>query len=112
MTAYRRRGEGYASVIDKALRRAAQKAEWIAAATGTRLVVYEKGSIKRLAPQTNLESANILRKIRKEFPGRYPGYPQLKAEKLPPARKNLGDQQRKEKSAVVAEKRAKYGSRY
>ena len=40
----------YASGIEKALRRATRQAELTAAATGTRLVIYEKGRITRVGP--------------------------------------------------------------
>ena len=46
----RERFEAYAAGIDKALRRAAKRAALTAAATGTRLIIYDKDRIKRLRP--------------------------------------------------------------
>ena len=48
-------GQEYAAGIDKALRRAARRAELTAAATGTRLVIYEKGRIRRVRPTSKLK---------------------------------------------------------
>jgi len=57
-------GEEYAEGIDNALRRASRNAELTAAATGTRLVVYEKGRIRRVRPTVKLRS---IRKILRDM---------------------------------------------
>jgi hypothetical protein len=57
-------GQGYAAGIDKALRRAAQQAELTAAATGTQLVIYENGKIRRVRPTVKLRS---IRKILRDM---------------------------------------------
>ena len=54
-------GREYTAGIDKALRRAAQRAELRAAATGTRLVIYEKGRIRRVRPTSKLSRLKNLR---------------------------------------------------
>ncbi len=64
MKVSRGRGEEYAEGIDKALRRAARNADLTAAATGTRLVVYEKGRIRRVRPTVKLRS---IRKILRDM---------------------------------------------
>jgi len=51
----------YAPGIEKALRRATRQAELTAAATGTRLVIYEKGRIKRVRPRAKLNSVQKMR---------------------------------------------------
>ena len=56
MKVSRERREEYAEGIDNALRRASRNAELTAAATGTRLVVYEKGRIGRVRPTVKLNS--------------------------------------------------------
>jgi hypothetical protein len=53
-----KKAEEYASGIGKALRRAARRAVFTAAATGTRLVIYEEGRIKRVRPANRLGTAN------------------------------------------------------
>jgi hypothetical protein len=50
MKIFKGRSPNYAAGIEKALRRAAQQAELTAAITGTRLIIYEKGRIRRLSP--------------------------------------------------------------
>ena len=42
--------ERYSAEIEKALHRSARRAELIAAATGTKLVIYEKGRVKHADP--------------------------------------------------------------
>jgi len=48
------KAEEYAAGIERALRRATRRAVNIAAMTGTRLVFYEKGQIKRVQPGNQL----------------------------------------------------------
>ena len=50
MKSSQERFEEYGAGIDKALRRAAKRAALTAAATGTRLIIYDKDRIKRLRP--------------------------------------------------------------
>ena len=50
MKSSQERFEEYAAGIDMALRRAAKRAALTAAATGTRLIIYENDRIKRLRP--------------------------------------------------------------
>jgi hypothetical protein len=64
MKVSRERREEYAEGIDNALRRASRNAELTAAATGTRLVVYEKGRINRVRPTVKLRS---IRKILRDM---------------------------------------------
>ena len=64
MKVSRERREEYAEGIDNALRRASRNAELKAAATGTRLVVYEKGRINRVRPTVKLRS---IRKILRDM---------------------------------------------
>ena len=75
----------YAAGIDKALRRAAKRAALTAAATGTRLIIYDKDRIKRLRS--------------------------LEVRALPRAGKNLEPPRPRQKQVAVAENRAKYGSK-
>jgi hypothetical protein len=85
MKSSRERFEEYAAGIDKALRRAAKRAALTAAATGTRLIIYEKDRIKRLRP--------------------------LEVRDLPRAGKNLEPPRARQKQVIIAENRTKYGSR-
>ena len=57
MKSSQERFEEYGAGIDKALRRAAKRAAQTAAATGTRLIIYDKDRIKRLRP---LEVRDVL----------------------------------------------------
>ena len=59
MKAFKERSPKYAAGIEKALRRAAQQAALTAAATGTRLVIYEKGRIRREPPPLKLETLRM-----------------------------------------------------
>ncbi|MEI9476179.1 MAG: hypothetical protein WCO26_06355, partial [Deltaproteobacteria bacterium] len=59
MKTFKERGQKYAAGIDKALRRAAQQAGLTAALTGTRLVIYEKGRIRRVLPQLKLRTQRM-----------------------------------------------------
>jgi hypothetical protein len=52
----KQKAEEYAAGIEKALRRAAKRAVNTAVMTGTRLVIYEKGQIKRVRPGSRLEA--------------------------------------------------------
>jgi hypothetical protein len=53
------RSQEYAEGIEKALRRAAQHAELTAAITGTRLIIYEEGRIRRLSPTLKLKAKRV-----------------------------------------------------
>jgi hypothetical protein len=61
-------GQEYAAGIDKALRRAGRRAELTAAATGTRLVIYEKGRIRRVRPPAKLNIVRMIRDLAKDLP--------------------------------------------
>jgi len=84
MKSSQERFEEYEEGIDKALRRAAKQAALTAAATGTRLIIYEKNRIKRLRP--------------------------LEVRDLPKAGKDLEPPRGRLRQVAVAENRAKYGS--
>jgi len=104
-------GKAYAARIDKALRRAAQRAEITAAATGTRLVIYEKGQIRRVRPPAKLNTVKMMREMQVELTRHSKDYSHLELKKLLQAQKNLAIQRAEGKHTAVAENRAKYGSR-
>ena len=56
MKTFKGRARKYVAGIEKALRRAAQQAELTAAITGTRLIIYEKGRIRRVSPTLKPET--------------------------------------------------------
>ncbi len=94
---------GYDVIIDKALRRAAQKARMNAAATGTRLIIYEKGHIRRLRPGTR---ADIFKNFQAAFPVGQDALKELQEPKI--AGKEFAFKEAKKKAVVIAEKREKY----
>ena len=67
--------ERYSAEIEKALHRSARRAELIAAATGTMLVIYEKGRIRHSNPRIKPESSKMIRDIQSELVRRGQGYP-------------------------------------
>ena len=67
--------ERYSAEIEKALHRSARRAELIAAATGTKLVIYEKGRIRHVNPRIKPESPKIIRDIQSELVRKGQGYP-------------------------------------
>ena len=103
MKALKEKGSEYAEGIDKALRRAAKQAELIAAATGTRLVIYEKGRIRRVRPklQPKTPRMKVMRGMGAELAGHSREYSQLNSEELRPGGKYN----------AVAEKGTRYGSK-
>ena len=103
MKTFKGRGQKYAAGIDKALRRAAQRAELTAAATGTRLVIYEKGRIRRVPPPLKLKTPRMkmMRGMRTELAMPSKEYSHL----------NLEELQAGEKYTAVAEKGTKHGSK-
>ena len=104
-------GQEYAAGIDKALRRAAQQAELTAAATGTQLVIYENGKIRRVRPEARLNTVKMMRDIGTELSRHFKDSANLELKQLQKVRKNLGVRRAEGKHTSVAEKRAKYGSR-
>ena len=104
-------GQEYAAGIDKALRRAAQKAERTAAATGTQLVIYEKGRIKRVRPEAKLNTVKMMQDMGTELSRHFKDSSNLELKQLQKVRKNLGVRRAEGEHTSVAEKRAKYGSR-
>jgi hypothetical protein len=101
----------YAPGIDKALRRATRQAELIAAATGTRLVIYEKGRITRVRPTSKMSPGKDLRDIKTKLAGHPKDFPRLKSKDLPPTQKSSEVRRAQGKHTAVAEERAKYRSR-
>ena len=103
MKTSKERGPEYAEGIDKALRRAAQHAELTAAATGTRLVIYEKGRIRRVRPPLKPKTLRmkVMRGMGAELAGHSREYSQLNSEELQAAGK----------CTTVAEKDTRYGSK-
>jgi len=104
-------GPEYAAGIDKALRRAARRAALTAAATGTRLVIYEKGRIRRVRPPAKLNTVKMMRDMRGKLPGGSKDHARMEVEGLPQVRNNLEAPRAAGKHAAVAEERAKYRSR-
>lgn len=111
MKVSRERREEYAEGIDKALRRAARNAELTAAATGTRLVIYEKGRIRRVRPPAKLNTVKMMRDMRTKLPMRSTDYSHLEVKELQQMRKNLEVRRAEGKHNAVTENREKYGSR-
>jgi len=104
----KRRTEKYTAGIDKALHRAAQQAAKTAAATGTRLVIYENGRIKRVQPRIILDTIETMHQggselsrqkqnNREEARGRF-------------RQSSLRPQRTRREPVAVSEKRTKYGS--
>ena len=100
----------YAPGIDKALRRATRQAELTAAATGTRLVIYEKGRITRVSPTPKMSLGKDLGDMRTKLAGHPKDFPRLKSKELPPTQKSSEVRRAQGKHTVVAEERAKYRS--
>ena len=93
----------YAAGIEKALRRAAQQAELTAAITGTRLIIYEKGRIRRLSPALKLKTKRVklMAGTRTEAAKHSREYKKLNSE----------ESQNGGKYTAVAEKETKYGAK-
>ena len=105
-------GQEYAAGIDKALRRAAQQAKLTAAATGTRLVVYEKGRIRRVRPTAKLSSIKkMLRDMRIGLARHPKDFLHVKLKELQLVRKNSKVRRAEGKHSAIAENREKYSSR-
>lgn len=108
MKVSKRRTEKYTAGIDKALHRAAQQAAKTAAATGTRLVIYENGRIKRVEPRIILDAIETMREggselSRQEHSDREEARGRIR-------RSSLRPQRTRREPAAVSEKRTKYGS--
>jgi len=103
--------ERYSAGIEKALYRSAKRAELIAAATGTKVIIYEKGRIRRLTPRINPSSSKLMRDIKSEIAGRDQGYPFLQNLKLKGIKNVSPSPRAVEKEKSVAENRTKYGAR-
>jgi hypothetical protein len=101
----------YAPGIDQALRRATRQAELTAAATGTRLVIYEEGRITRVRPTPKMSPGKDLRDMLAQLPGHPKGFSRLKSKELPPTQKSPEVRRAQGKHTAVAEERAKYRSR-
>jgi hypothetical protein len=103
MKMFKGSSQKYAAGIEKALRRAAQQAELTAAITGTRLIIYEKGRIKRLPPALKLKTLRmkVMAGTRREVARPSREYKNLNSE----------ESQTERKYTTVAEKDTKYGSK-
>jgi tRNA isopentenyl-2-thiomethyl-A-37 hydroxylase MiaE len=103
MKAFKGRAKRYATGIEKALRRAAQQAELTAAITGTRLIIYEKGRIRRLSPVLKLKTkrAKLMVSTRTEAARPFQEYKNLNSE----------ESQTRRKYTAIAEKDTKYGAK-
>jgi len=104
----KRRTEKYTAGIDKALHRAAQQAAKTAAATGTRLVIYENGRVKRVQPRIILDAIQTIHQggsglFRQEQSERKEARGRIK-------RSSLRSHRTMREPAAVSEKRTKYGS--
>ena len=111
MKALKGGGQEYAAGINKALRRAGLQAELTAAATGTRLVIYEKGRIRRVRPPAKLNIARMIRDMAKDLPMGSKDHSHMELEELPGVPKNLKVHRGERNHTGVAEKRAKYRSK-
>jgi hypothetical protein len=103
--------ERYSAGIDKALYRGAKRAELIAAATGTKVIVYEKGRIRRLTPRIDPSSSKFLRDIELDIAGRDQGYRFLQNIKLQRIKDASTSSQTVEKKKSVSDKRTRGGAR-
>jgi len=101
----------YAPGIDKALRRATRQAELIAAATGTRLIIYEKGRITRVRPTPKMSPGKDLRDMQTKLAGHPKDFPHLNLLELPQTEKRSEVRRAEKKHTAVAEERGKYRSR-
>ncbi len=111
MKTSRKRYEEYAAGIDKALRRAAKQAALTAAATGTRLIIYENDRIKRLRPRTKLDPVKMMRDICPEPTRANHSYPALEVGELEKSQETFKTRRTGRKRVAVAEDRTKYRSR-
>jgi hypothetical protein len=98
----------YAPRIEKALRRATRQAELTAAATGTRLILYEKGRITRMRPTPKISPGKDLRGMRTKLAGHPNDFYRLKSKESPQTQKSSEMRRAAAKPAAVAEERAKY----
>ena len=103
--------ERYSAEIEKALYRSARRAELIAAATGTKLVLYEKGRVRRLTPRISPDSSKLIRDIKSELVKRDQGYPFLQNANSQKIKDVSTPPRTGEKEKSVAEKRTRYGAR-
>jgi hypothetical protein len=101
----------YTAGIEKALRRATRQAELTAAATGTRLVIYEKGRITRVKPAPKISAGKNLRDMRTKLAGHSKDFPRLESKELPQTQRSSEKGRAQEKHTAVVEERAKYRSR-
>ena len=101
----------YAPGIDKALRRATRQAELTAAATGTRLVIYEKGRIMRVRPTPKVSAGKNLRDVHTKLTGHPKGFRHLKSKELPQTQERSEVRRAEGKHTAVAEERTRYRSR-
>jgi len=104
-------GQEYAPGIEKALRRATRQAELTAAATGTRLVIFEKGRITRVRPIPKMSPGKDLRDMQTKLAGHPKDFRHLKPKELPQTQKRSEVRRAEGKHTAVAEERAKYRSR-
>jgi len=103
--------ERYSAEVEKALHRSARRAKVIAAATGTKLVIYEKGQVRRLTPRIKPEFSKMIREIQLELIKSGQGYPFIQIEKSQKIKENSISPRYREMGKAAAEKRAKYGTR-
>jgi hypothetical protein len=103
--------EKYSAEIEKALHRSARRAELIAAATGTKLVIYEKGRVKHVNPRIKPESSKMIRDIQSELVRRDQGYPFVHGAKSQSIKEISTPPRPREREKSVAEKRTRYGTR-
>ncbi len=101
----------YAPGIEKALRRATRQAELTAAATGTRLVIYEKGRITRVRPTPKMSPEKNLRDVDTKLTGHPKAVRHLKSKELPQTQKRSEERRAEGKHTAVAEERPKYHPR-
>ena len=103
--------ERYSAEIEKALHRSARRAELIAAATGTKLVIYEKGRVWHLNPRIKPESSKMIRDVQSELVRRDQGYSFVQGAKSQGIKEISTPPRTREREKSVAEKRARYGTR-
>lgn len=104
----KRRTEKYTAGIDRALHRAVQQAAKTAAATGTRLVIYENGRIKRVRPRIILDTIETRHQGGSEISGQELSDREEARGRI--RRSSLRPQRTRREPAAVSEKRTKYGS--
>jgi hypothetical protein len=103
--------EKYSAKIEKALHRSARRAELIAAATGTKLVIYEKGRVKHVNPRIKPEAYKMIRDIQSELVRRDQGYPFVQGVKSQRIKEISTPPRTGARDKSAAEKRARYGPR-